>query len=189
MGPAGSGGAGESAVSAGRRALRGGGRLRRRRAQLRRIARRGDGGRSGSDSRRRLATRGDQNCPKEGERTMKTKLIGAVALLLACGFAGGQESASKTKTAPKMGGGGSGTSSKKSELELALEEALKNTPDLRVAVAKAAEAEAQLVRARAQVVQKVVAAWQAVDAAKANKAMCDRRLEQLTATRAKVKAS
>src|SRR5205823_3928792 len=68
---------------------------------------------------------------------------------------------------------------KKSELELALEEALKNNPDLRVAVAKAAEADAQVSRARAQTVQKVVAAWQAIDAAKANKATCDRRAEQM----------
>jgi hypothetical protein len=123
---------------------------------------------------------------------MKTKLIGAVALLLASGLALGQDSPpAKTKATPKESqttkksgmSGGSSSSSKKSELELALEEALKNNPDLRVAVAKAAEAEAQVSRARAQVVQKVVAAWQAIDAAKANKAMCEARMDRMARLR------
>jgi len=106
----------------------------------------------------------------------------AVAFLLTAGLCWGQ--AEKDKDGKEV--------TKKSELELALEEALKNNPDLRVAVAKAAEAEAQLARARAQVVQKVVAASQAIDAAKANKAACEHRVanakspEDVAAARASV---
>src|SRR4051794_15053359 len=118
---------------------------------------------------------------------MKTKLIGVVTLMLAGGLAVGQDFSSTTQAAPKMGSG-SGSSSKKSDLELALEDALKNNPDLRVAVAKAAEADAQLSRARAQVVQKVVAAWQAIDAAKANKEACEARMNQLAKLRNVIKS-
>jgi hypothetical protein len=55
----------------------------------------------------------------------------------------------------------------KSKLEEMLQQALQNNPDLRVAAAKVAEAEAKLNRARLLVVQKVGAAYQAVEAQKA----------------------
>jgi type II secretory pathway component PulM len=55
----------------------------------------------------------------------------------------------------------------KSKLEEMLQQALQNNPDLRLATAKVAEAEAELNRARLLVVQKVGAAYQAVEAQKA----------------------
>lgn len=54
----------------------------------------------------------------------------------------------------------------KSKLEEMLAEALKNNPDLRVAAAKLAEAEAELNRTRLQVTQKVVAQYYAIDTQK-----------------------
>jgi hypothetical protein len=54
----------------------------------------------------------------------------------------------------------------KSQLEQALEAAAKSNPDLRVALAKLAEAEANVARTRLQVIQKVVAAYQEVDKAR-----------------------
>jgi hypothetical protein len=55
----------------------------------------------------------------------------------------------------------------RSKLEEALAQALKLNPDIRVAAAKVSEAEAELNRVRLQVVQRVVQAYQAVEAAKA----------------------
>jgi hypothetical protein len=55
----------------------------------------------------------------------------------------------------------------KSKLEEMLEKALHNNPDVRLAEAKVAEAEAELNRARLQVVQKVASAYQAVEAQRA----------------------
>ena len=55
----------------------------------------------------------------------------------------------------------------KSKLEEMLQQALQNNPDLRVAAAKVGEAEAKLNRARLLVVQKIGAAYQAVEAQKA----------------------
>jgi hypothetical protein len=55
----------------------------------------------------------------------------------------------------------------KSKLEEMLQQALQNNPDLRLAAAKVAEADAELNRVRLLVVQKVGAAYQAVEAQKA----------------------
>ena len=55
----------------------------------------------------------------------------------------------------------------KSKLEEMLEKALKDNPDVRLAAAKLAEAEAELNRARLQVVHQVASAYQAVEAQKA----------------------
>jgi hypothetical protein len=55
----------------------------------------------------------------------------------------------------------------KSKLEEMLQKALQDNPDLRLAAAKVAEAEAELNRARLLVVQKVGAAYQAIEAQKA----------------------
>ncbi len=54
----------------------------------------------------------------------------------------------------------------KSKLEEMLAEALKNNPDIRVAAAKVAEAEAELNRTRLQVTQKVVTLYYAIEAQK-----------------------
>jgi hypothetical protein len=67
----------------------------------------------------------------------------------------------------------------KSGLEKAIEEALKANPDLRVAAAKVHEAEATLSRARLQVTQKVVTAYQAVEIAKATVNIAQATLERL----------
>jgi hypothetical protein len=67
----------------------------------------------------------------------------------------------------------------KSGLEKALEEALKSNPDLRVAAAKVHEAEATLSRARLQVTQKVVTAFQAVEIAKVTVQIAQKTLERL----------
>jgi hypothetical protein len=55
---------------------------------------------------------------------------------------------------------------KKSALESALEEAAKHNPDLRVALAKLAEAEAEVARTRLRVIQKVVSTYQTVEKAR-----------------------
>ena len=55
----------------------------------------------------------------------------------------------------------------KSALEFALEAAFRGNPDLRVALAKLNEAEAELARVRLQVAQKVVTAFRAVERAEA----------------------
>jgi hypothetical protein len=60
-----------------------------------------------------------------------------------------------------------------------LEQALRNNPDLRVAAAKLAEAEAELSRMRLQVVQKVVQAYQAVEAAQALSDFHQKELKRL----------
>lgn len=61
----------------------------------------------------------------------------------------------------------SSSSAKKSALESAIDLALANNPDLRVADAKVREAEASMSRTRLQVLQKVVAAYQGIEDAKA----------------------
>jgi hypothetical protein len=69
----------------------------------------------------------------------------------------------------------------KSGLEKAIEQALKSNPDLRVAAAKVHEAEAGLSRARLQVTQKVVTAYQAVEVAKATVDIAQKTLERVRA--------
>jgi hypothetical protein len=90
----------------------------------------------------------------------------AAAWLFACGLAWGQSAPDQ----PAAGGDKRDDKSQpaaKSKLEEMLEEALKNNPDVRLAAAKAAEADAELNRARLQVVQKVASLYQALDAQKA----------------------
>jgi hypothetical protein len=74
----------------------------------------------------------------------------------------------------------------KSGLEKALDEALGNNPDLRIAAARAREAEAVLTRARLQVTRKVVAAYQEVEAARAAARLGETRLARLKALAGKV---
>jgi hypothetical protein len=86
----------------------------------------------------------------------------AAAWLFACGLAWGQSAPDQPAA-----GGDKREPAAKSKLEEMLEEALKNNPDVRLAAAKAAEADAELNRARLQVVQKVASLYQALDAQKA----------------------
>jgi hypothetical protein len=73
----------------------------------------------------------------------------------------------------------------KSKLEEMLAEALKNNPDIRVAAAKLAEADAELNRTRLQVTQKVVMLYHAIETQKQvveNAESRDKRAQQLVAT-------
>jgi hypothetical protein len=69
--------------------------------------------------------------------------------------------------APDAGKPDAGKRAAKSKLEELLAQALRNNADIRVATAKLNEAEAELHRARLQVMQKVVQSYQAVEAARA----------------------
>jgi hypothetical protein len=96
--------------------------------------------------------------------------------------------------APSKGpqtGGGSAAPAKpaRSGLEKALEEALKNNPDLRVAAAKVSEADAVLARARLQVTQKVVAAYQTIEMNKATSDAAQKRLTSLRELKSKLKGA
>jgi hypothetical protein len=66
--------------------------------------------------------------------------------------------------------------SKKSELEEMLSLALETNPDIRVAQAKLAEAQAQLTRARLQAMQQVVTQYQAVTALREQQKQLDQQL-------------
>jgi hypothetical protein len=89
---------------------------------------------------------------------MRAKLIGCVVVLLAAGAVAAQSQVQlqPQKQPPPTT---KQPETKKSELEQAIEDALKHSPDVRVAAAKVAEAEAQLDRARAEVLRKVLAAY------------------------------
>ena len=80
------------------------------------------------------------------------------AALIVAGMALGQPAPVTEPPAPKPA---------QSKLEEMLEKALKDNPDVRLAAAKLAEAEAELNRARLQVVHQVATAYQAIEAQKA----------------------
>ncbi len=67
----------------------------------------------------------------------------------------------------------------KSKLEEMLAEALKNNPDIRVAVAKAAEAEAELNRTRLQVTQKVVTLYYAIETQKTTITLTEKKVKRV----------
>jgi hypothetical protein len=67
----------------------------------------------------------------------------------------------------------------KSKLEEMLAEALKNNPDIRVAIAKAAEAEAELNRTRLQVTQKLVALYYAIEMQQTTVAHQEKKLQRV----------
>jgi hypothetical protein len=73
----------------------------------------------------------------------------------------------------------------KSKLEQMLEIALKNNPDLRVAEAKAREADAEVSRTRLAVTQKVVLLYNSIEAARANVQLAEKQLERLRALAAR----
>jgi hypothetical protein len=95
---------------------------------------------------------------------------GVLGLLLA-GAAPGQQSAPGQSSPPPA----EPAPAKPARLEEMLAQALRSNPDVRVAAAKVGEAEAELNRVRLQVVQKVVQAYQAVEAAQA---MADLRAKE-----------
>jgi hypothetical protein len=88
---------------------------------------------------------------------------GLVGLVLATAGMGQQATVSKPPPAKTD----AGKPVAKSKLEELLGQALQNNADIRVATAKLNEAEAELHRARLQVMQKVVQSYQAVEAARA----------------------
>jgi hypothetical protein len=97
-------------------------------------------------------------------RTWIERAGAAVLLsLLLAGAAPGQSSAQTQSSTPPA----EAPPAKPSRLEEMLAQALRTNPDVRVAAAKVSEAEAELNRVQLQVVQKVVQAYQAVEAAQA----------------------
>src|SRR5713226_2347416 len=69
----------------------------------------------------------------------------------------------------------------KTKLEEMIQQALRNNPDIRVAEAKVAEAEAELNRTRLVIMQKVVLYNTNLAEAKAKVALAERRFERLLA--------
>jgi hypothetical protein len=111
-------------------------------------------------------------------------ILALAALVALATLAAGQTTTSTTRG---QGSSSTTTSSVKSALEKALEQALAHNPDLKVAQAKAHEAEAQLVRTRLQVLQKVVSAHQAVELAKLEVTTASVKLEQLKTLQGKAR--
>jgi hypothetical protein len=112
--------------------------------------------------------------------------LGALAALLSLAALAAAQSPTRP---PSTGAAADGKPAEKSGLETAMEQALKNNPDLLVAAAKAREAEATLNRARLQVTQKVVAAYQAVEVAKATARVASAQVERLRELQRRVKGS
>jgi hypothetical protein len=110
-------------------------------------------------------------------RSLKT-LIVAAGLAVLHGLALAQTPTGGTTTAKPPPA--------KSALELALEAAFQNNPDLRVALARLNEAEAELARARLQVAQKVVTAFRAVEKADAAVQAAEQHLQEVRAKAARL---
>jgi predicted HTH domain antitoxin len=121
---------------------------------------------------------------------MQSKVVRTLALALLLGSVG--------MTAAQQPGGPPGSSDKqpggpqlpgrplrqnapaeKSKLEEMLAEALKNNPDIRVAAAKLAEAEAELNRARVQVTQQVATLYQGILSQKAVVEYAQKRYDRM----------
>ncbi len=105
-------------------------------------------------------------------RRTAVEMAALAALLLGGALAYGQqaaphEAAPPAVVAPPAPADKPKDAPAKSKLEEMLQKALQDNPDLRLAAAKVAEAEAELNRARLLVVQKVGAAYQAIEAQKA----------------------
>jgi hypothetical protein len=123
---------------------------------------------------------------------MRKTAVNALALatlLASAGLTLGQQQAPKTtesrEPAPAKQ---EKTPAVKSKLEEMLAEALKNNPDIRVAAAKVAEADAELNRTRLQVTQKVIALHHAFLAEKGavDSALLDEARQALTLAKAKL---
>jgi hypothetical protein len=100
-------------------------------------------------------------------RKSVVEMASVAALLLVGVLACGQEATPAASDPPATFTEKAKDAPAKSKLEEMLEKALRDNPDLRLAAAKVAEADAELNRARLLVVQKVGAAYQAVEAQKA----------------------
>ena len=100
-----------------------------------------------------------------------TRTLSGLALLLAVGVAGAQQPGQLNPDVEAK--------PKKSALEEALDMALKNNPDLRVAASKLALADAELSRTRLQVTQKVAAAYADVLTQRAILKELERQLAQI----------
>lgn len=109
-------------------------------------------------------------------RRMAVELVAMAVLLAGVNAGWGQPSPDgpppKTKPPAKPG-------ATKSKLEEMIEQALKSNPDLSVAAAKVATAQAELTRTRLQVTQKVVALYYALEGQKAQVATLQVRLKGL----------
>lgn len=116
---------------------------------------------------------------------MRSKMIRMLALaLLLCGIS--MATAQQPNTPPNFQVSGrllktpkQKTPPEKSKLEEMLAEALKNNPDIRVAAAKLAEADAELNRTRLQVIQKVVTTYHAIETQKKTIAHQEARCKEL----------
>ena len=111
---------------------------------------------------------------------MRTRMmLGLVGLFGLVTLAAAQNN-SPTRGQPGTGKGKpAARTTSKSALEKALEQALASNPDLKVAQAKASEAEAQLNRTRLQVLQKVVNAYQTIEQSRVAVTAASGRLEYL----------
>src|SRR5207245_592064 len=99
----------------------------------------------------------------KGRKTMRRTAveIGALAaLLFGVGLVWGQQAPQIVDDRPKP-------EPAKSKLEEMLDKALKDNPDVRLSAAKVDEAQAELNKVRLLVVQRIGAAYQAVEAQKA----------------------
>jgi hypothetical protein len=114
-------------------------------------------------------------------------ILVVAALVGLATLASGQTGQAQKDKGPS--GKGSGTAKGKSALEKALEQALGNNSDLKVARARVAEAEANLSRARLEVLGKVVAAYQAVEQAKLEVANWSVRVAQMARLRKVMKGT
>jgi hypothetical protein len=99
---------------------------------------------------------------------MVVNTLGLALVLIGVSMGPGQEEgkAVKEKAPPPKKEDKDKAGPGKSKLEEMLAEALKNNPDIRVAAAKVAEADAELIRTRLQVTQKIVTLYHALDAQK-----------------------
>ncbi len=110
---------------------------------------------------------------------MRSKVVRMLALaMVLCGV--GTIAAQQPGSPPKQK---QKAAPEKSKLEEMLAEALKNNPDIRVAAAKLAEAEAELNRTRVQVTQKVVALHAAIASKKAEVAYREKQFGRYQALR------
>ena len=108
-----------------------------------------------------------------------TKIVSTLALTFAFGIAEAQTPGTPGTGPIPLGLAWQPPVQKKSALEDALEQALKNNPDLRVAASKLALAEAELNRTRLEVTQKVATAYAETLAERAVVAEMERQLARV----------
>jgi hypothetical protein len=116
-------------------------------------------------------------------RTRVVKPLGLALLLAGVSFGLGQDGTKRVRVEeeelPKKKVVERKEAPAKSKLEEMLAEALKNNPDIRVAIAKAAEAEAELNRTRLQVTQKLVALYYAIEMQQITVAHQEKKLQRV----------